>query len=115
MAEVAMINLFSYGTLQYESVQLATFGRMLEGSDDAMPGYRKDTLEITDARVIRTSGERFHPVVRPSDNPTDAVEGKVFRITAEELAAADGYEVSDYKRIEVTLRSGLAAWVYVSV
>jgi hypothetical protein len=37
----------------------------------------------------------------------------VFRITPEELAAADRYEVSDYKRIEVTLKSGLVAWVYV--
>lgn len=113
MTESATINLFSYGTLQFESVQLATFGRLLEGSDDAMPGYRKDMLEITDLAVIQTSGERFHPIVRLSDDPTDAVEGKVFSITRKELAAADKYEVSDYIRIEVTLRSGLSAWVYV--
>jgi hypothetical protein len=29
------------------------------------------------------------------------------------LKAADDYEVSDYKRIEVLLRSGSFAWVYV--
>jgi hypothetical protein len=93
------INLFSYGTLQLDSVQMACFGRLLQGRKDAMPRYRKDVVEITDPEVIRTSGERFHPIVVPSDDPSDAVEGKVFRITPEELAAADHYEVSDYKQI----------------
>jgi len=37
----------------------------------------------------------------------------VFRITTAELAAADTYEVSDYKRIAVRLKSGLEAFVYV--
>jgi gamma-glutamylcyclotransferase (GGCT)/AIG2-like uncharacterized protein YtfP len=113
MAERYTINLFSYGTLQLDSVQTATFGRLLEGRDDAMPRYRKDMVEITDPEVLRASGERFHPIVVPSDDPSDAVAGKVFKITPEELAAADRYEVSDYKRIEVTLRSGTLAWVYV--
>jgi hypothetical protein len=54
--------------------------RMLEGRNDAMPRYRKDVVEITDPEVIRTSGERFHPILVPSDDPSDAVEGKVFRI-----------------------------------
>ena len=36
-----------------------------------------------------------------------------FEITPAELAAADQYEVADYKRIAVTLLSGRAAWVYV--
>ncbi|BCQ64792.1 hypothetical protein PBOI14_65420 [Pseudomonas sp. Boi14] len=38
----------------------------------------------------------------------------MFCITPEELAAADSYEVSDYKRVSVTLASGIQAWVYVS-
>jgi hypothetical protein len=41
------------------------------------------------------------------------VSGTVFKITAEELAAADAYEVSDYKRIETILASGTRAWVYI--
>jgi hypothetical protein len=107
------INLFSYGTLQLDSVQMASFGRLLGGQDDAMPFFRKEMLEITDPNVLCLSGERFHPVVRPSEDPSDEVEGKVFQITQEELAAADRYEVSNYRRIEVTLKSGLVAWVYV--
>jgi hypothetical protein len=31
----------------------------------------------------------------------------------QELAAADEYEVDDYRRITVSLRSGDRAWVYV--
>lgn len=107
------ILLFSYGTLQQDDVQLSSFGRLLEGREDAMPGYRQSLIEITDPDVIRTSGKRFHPIVEASGNPGDEVEGKVFRITAAELKAADEYEVADYKRIEVRLRSGDFAWVYV--
>ena len=105
--------LFSYGTLQQDEVQLASFGRLLEGQDDAMPGYRQSLIEISDPEVIKTSGKRFHPIVEPSGNPADEVKGRVFRITEAELKAADAYEVADYKRIPVRLRSGNQAWVYV--
>ncbi|MDQ2103613.1 gamma-glutamylcyclotransferase family protein [Azospirillum isscasi] len=105
--------LFSYGTLQQEDVQIASFGRLLTGTADAMPGYRQEMLEITDPDVIRTSGKRFHPVVMESGDPADEVAGTLFRITPAELAAADAYEVSDYKRVAVRLKSGAEAWVYV--
>ncbi len=52
-------------------------------------------------------------MARPSGNPADEVPGVVFRITLAELAAADTYEVSDYKRIAIRLKSGLEAVVYV--
>jgi gamma-glutamylcyclotransferase (GGCT)/AIG2-like uncharacterized protein YtfP len=107
------ILLFSYGTLQLESVQRASFGRLLNGKRDAMPGFRKSLVEITDPEVLATSGERFHPIVVPTDDLDEKVGGTVFEITAAELAAADRYEVSDYKRVEVVLCSGLRAWVYV--
>lgn len=113
MSEYTNVLLFSYGTLQLESVQLASFGRRLNGHHDAMPGYRKEMLEITDAEVIRQSGEKFHPIVVPSENLSDEVTGMVFEITKNELDAADRYEVSDYKRIEVPLKSGKRAWVYI--
>lgn len=105
--------LFSYGTLQQDEVQLATFGRRLEGRRDALPGYATSLFEIRDAEVVKTSGKTHHFMARPSGNPSDEVPGIVFRITAEELAAADTYEVSDYRRIAVQLKSGLEAWVYV--
>ena len=105
--------LFSYGTLQLPEVQLAQFKRLLEGEDDAMPGFAQAMVEITDPEVLRKSGQRLHPIVSQTGNLADSVAGKVFAITAAELAAADAYEVADYKRVSVTLASGRAAWVYV--
>jgi hypothetical protein len=33
--------LFSYGTLQQEDVQWSTFGRLLEGQRDELPGFER--------------------------------------------------------------------------
>ena len=84
MTDSETIFLFSYGTLQLESVQLSSFGRRLVGRPDSMPRFRKDVIEITDPDVLATSGERFHPIVARSDDPTDAVDGMVFEITPAE-------------------------------
>ncbi|WFC41938.1 gamma-glutamylcyclotransferase family protein [Pseudoxanthomonas sp. SE1] len=113
MEDTRNILLFSYGTLQLENVQRSSFGRRLDGQPDAMPGYTRTMVEITDPAVLAASGERFHPIVSPSGDPTDEVAGTVFRISAEELAAADRYEVEDYQRVQVRLTSGREAWVYV--
>ena len=107
--------LFSYGTLQQADVQRATFGRLLEGRPDALPGYATSLVEIRDPEVVARSGKTHHPIVRRSSNPHDMVAGHVFKITTAELAAADAYEVDDYKRVAVRLRSGLEAFVYVAV
>ncbi len=105
--------LFSYGTLQQENVQRATFGRTLNGAPDALVGVKQELVEITDPDVLAKSGKRFHPIVTRSDISSDRVAGTVFEITSAELAAADAYEVDDYERIAVTLASGTKAWVYV--
>ncbi|MGF6570902.1 gamma-glutamylcyclotransferase (GGCT)/AIG2-like uncharacterized protein YtfP [Paraburkholderia sp. GAS333] len=106
-------NLFSYGTLQLEQVQLATFGRKLNGRADDMPGYSLTLLKIEDAEVVATSGKTHHPVVAYSGNPDDKVSGTVFAITPEELQHADDYEVDAYRRDRVVLASGVSTWVYV--
>lgn len=108
----ALEYLFSYGTLRMPAVQLATFGRLLQGHADTLPGYRLDQLEIRDAAVIGISGMTHHPTVVATGNPADSVSGNVFAITADELAQADDYEVEDYRRDRVRLASGELAWVY---
>jgi gamma-glutamylcyclotransferase (GGCT)/AIG2-like uncharacterized protein YtfP len=105
--------LFSYGTLRQREVQLTTFGRELRGRPDAIVGFELDHVTITDPHVIATSGSDRHPILRPSDRPDAQVEGTVFSITEVELAAADEYEVDDYRRVLAPLRSGGRAWVYV--
>jgi hypothetical protein len=105
--------LFSYGTLQQDGVQLSTFGRKLVGKPDALSGFKQTLVEIKDPHVLETSGKTHHPIVAFTGNKGDQVSGTVFEITDQELADADKYEVADYKRIGVTLASGIQAWVYV--
>ncbi|MBS9532136.1 gamma-glutamylcyclotransferase [Mycobacterium sp. M1] len=104
--------LFSYGTLRQREVQLATFGRELDGRPDAIIGYELQHVTITDPAVVALSGSDRHPILTPS-GPDAQVAGTVFAISTEELAAADDYEVDAYRRISVPLRSGGRAWVYV--
>jgi glutathione synthase/RimK-type ligase-like ATP-grasp enzyme/gamma-glutamylcyclotransferase (GGCT)/AIG2-like uncharacterized protein YtfP len=105
--------LFSYGTLQNAPVQLATFGRLLAGQPDRLRGYRREMIRIDDPQVVATSGASHHPIVHCTGIAEDAVSGSVFRVTPRELTHADAYEVDDYRRITVTLASGIEAWVFV--
>ena len=107
------IPLFSYGTLQRGDVQLATYGRSLEGEADTLAGYRLEVLPDRDPDAVRISGTKTHMVVRRTSEPADRVPGVIFLLTAEELAATDRYEGSDYSRAELTLESGRRAFVYV--
>ncbi|WP_106640702.1 gamma-glutamylcyclotransferase family protein [Allosphingosinicella vermicomposti] len=107
------IPLFSYGTLQQENVQLANFGRVLEGRADALVGFRLDAVAVDDPVVIATSGLAVHHIAVATGDPADQVPGTVFQITAEELAASDAYEVDAYIRIKTPLASGGTAFVYV--
>lgn len=106
--------LFSYGTLQTPEVQLETFGRHLGGTPDALLGYQLQMVAISDPQVVELSGESHHPIAIPTGDEASRVSGMVFAITLEELAHADGYEVSDYQRVMGKLDSGKQAWVYVS-
>ena len=106
--------LFSYGTLQLIEVQIETYGRKLSGDKDILNNYRIEQLEITDNTVLKKSQKRFHPIAIPDNYAENCIEGTVYEITQQELVETDKYEVSDYKRILVTLASGKKAWVYVS-
>lgn len=107
-------SLFSYGTLQSESVQLATFGRRLDGQPDALVGYSIVMIEIEDQDFVVTSGTPHHRNLRFTGIHSDIVEGTRLSLTKSELDLADSYEPSNYERIQVQLRSGATAWVYIS-
>jgi len=95
-------SLFSYGTLQHEEVQLSTFGRTLVGEPDTLPQYSQTTYGP-------------HLNVEFTGRLSDFVEGTRFEVSTAELEEADIYEATaDYKRIEVQLKSGKRAWVYLN-
>jgi hypothetical protein len=103
--------LFSYGTLQLEAVQLATFGRAVVGEPDELLGHLLTVVTISDPEVIAVSGSDRHPMLVPSPNARDSVTGTALALNTQELLA-DDYEAEAYGRTRVTLASGLVAWVY---
>jgi hypothetical protein len=105
--------LFSYGTLQLEAVQMATFGRLLEGTSDALCGFEQVALKIEDQSVIAVSGKAYHTIARFTGRDSDVLFGTVFGVTPGDIQNADKYEVDACKRIAVTLQSGVRAWAYV--
>jgi hypothetical protein len=108
------ILLFSYGTLQDKSVQIANFGRELIGRKDVLPGFVRGTVPIADQEINSSSGGAYYANAELSANPQDAISGMVFEVTEDDLGAADEYEnPANYHRILVTLGSGDQAWVYV--
>jgi gamma-glutamylcyclotransferase (GGCT)/AIG2-like uncharacterized protein YtfP len=97
--------LFSYGTLQQDSVQMSTFGRLLKAQSDELPGFEQSWV---------IDGSNQYANVTFNGKNDSSVRGAVFEITEAELAAADRYEqLASYKRISVMLASGKQAWVYI--
>ncbi len=99
--------LFSYGTLQDAEIQLATFGRLLEGEPDSLSGYCLEKLPFESSPV------GYYYNAGRSQDPTAKIVGTRFRLTREELLRSDQYEAdADYRRRLVRLDSGHDAWVY---
>ena len=105
--------LFSYGTLQLDAVQRAVFGRQLTGTRDVLPGFEEALLEIDDPATVSMSGKTHHAIAKFTGNTSDSIAGTVFAVTPDEVQRADKYEVAEYKRVSVVLRSGVRAWAYV--
>jgi hypothetical protein len=111
--EVHTEYLFAYGTLQLESVQMATFGRRLSGTSDVLRGFELALLKIENQAVIAASGTAQHTMAKFTGHASDGISGTVFAVTPEEIRSADRYEVPAVKRTGVILQSGLRAWTYV--
>ena len=106
--------LFSYGTLRLEDVQRKTFGRSLNGRQDALVGYQVVSVEIHDPdfKAKHVAGPQNN--LKYTGSTSDNVEGFALELTREELELADTYEPVEYKRKLVQLKSGVSAWVYLT-
>jgi gamma-glutamylcyclotransferase (GGCT)/AIG2-like uncharacterized protein YtfP len=109
-----MALLFSYGTLQQEEVQVATFGRKLDGEKDLLLGYEPSLVKIADPAVVARLKRTHHDNINPTGDDWSTVQGTVFEVTDDELASADRFEAEfAYQRVTAELASGKTAWVYV--
>lgn len=103
-----MEQLFSYGTLQSKEIQMQVFNKLLSGTEDKLLGYK-----LKDFQIEEEFGMEDYFVAIPSKNPSDAINGIAFTVTNEDLIKADQFESNAYKRIQITLQSGLTAWIYI--
>lgn len=109
-----MENLFSYGTLQEDRVQMNLFGRLLNGAKDFLAGWKLVSIEITDETFLANGEDKIQKTLIQSYNDTDLIAGTVFEISEAELLSADRYEPANYHRIKVVLQSGKEAWIYTA-
>ena len=94
--------LFIYGTLTKPEIQKDIFGRVVNGTSDALHGYKRSKIKI--------DGE-IYPLIIPDKD--GKILGLVIEISDDELNRADKYETEGYQRINVILESGIFGWVYV--
>jgi hypothetical protein len=107
--------LFSYGTLQLESIQLANFGRTLQGRTDSLPRFVAAPLPIEDPAIVEELGQTHYTIAQYTGIDTDEIRGTVYELTSDELEKADAYELPEYQRVPVILASGTRCWVYADV
>ncbi|MET6991230.1 gamma-glutamylcyclotransferase family protein [Sediminicola arcticus] len=98
-----LIQLFTYGTLQDQDIQLQLFGRVLSGEPDILIRYQLSKKKIMGR----------YTVIHKTNDPINRLEGIRYSLALQELLDTDTYEGEAYKRILVTLASGKKAWVYV--
>ncbi len=98
-----MEHLFTYSTLQDEQVQEYLFGRILNGSEDYLLGFKR----------LENAIYNRYPLVIRTDNAEDKVHGMAYEVTLSDLQKADIYETTAYKREKFALKSGKEAWVYL--
>ncbi len=104
--------LFSYGSLQQENVQLATFGRLLQGQVDELVGFEQSSITLDDPQTITFIGKTQRMIVKFNGRDDSRIAGMVFEHTEEELLKADQYECAPYEGVAARLASGKQAWVY---
>lgn len=105
--------LFSYGTLQLPRIQQAVFGKTLEGTKDSLIGYQLRELPLAEGEELPELEVAAYPIIHPSGDPADCIEGVVLEIDESDLLTCDEYEGPHYTRIREMLQSGISCWVYV--
>ena len=93
--------MFVYGSLLDPKLRLNVLGRDIEGKSDILEDYIVDTHSVLTAypTIIKLEG--------------GFVNGKIFKVNESDIEKLDSYESLYYKKVEVTLKSGVMSLVYI--
>jgi gamma-glutamylcyclotransferase (GGCT)/AIG2-like uncharacterized protein YtfP len=96
-----MLNMFVYGSLLDAKLRLNVLGHSIEGKSDILEDYIVDTHSVLTAypTIIKLEG--------------GFVNGKIFKVNESDIEKLDSYESLYYKKVEVTLKSGVMSLVYI--
>lgn len=103
-----MEKLFSYGSLRSKQIQIQLFNKVLTGTKDQLLGHKLKSLQIEEE-----FGMADYVVAIPTEGTSDPIHGVVYNISSSDLAKVDTFESNAYKRVQVTLKSGTVAWIYI--
>lgn len=105
--------LFLYGSWLQSNMQIEVFGRVLQGVDDTLIGYKLEHLKHTVKSTNGNDHETCFSVAIKSTVNSDRLDGKIFEITTEELYLTNKGGLEDCARVTLPLESGIRAWVYL--
>lgn len=100
-----MHKLFTYGTLQDETIEQMLFNKTLDGSKDSITGFEKQEI-ILEGNV--------YPILIKNNESTKVIKGTYYHLSNQEMLICDEYEGNEYKRVLVQLDSRIEAWVYIA-
>lgn len=100
-----MYKLFTYGTLQDETVQQMLFNKKIKGIPDSIIGF--------DKKEINLEGN-IYPILIKNQKSLEKIKGTCYNLSESDILICDEYEGCEYKRITTKLTSGIKAWVYIS-
>ena len=110
----ALPALLSYGSLQQRDVQLANYGRELEGSADVLVGYQLVPLAISDPRVLALSGKAVHGIARAqAATPLTASPAWCSSSATPNSRPATPMRLPNILGSKLRSKSGRSEWVYV--
>jgi gamma-glutamylcyclotransferase (GGCT)/AIG2-like uncharacterized protein YtfP len=100
-----MENLFAYGSLRKKKYK-KLFWTNTKRSSRKIIRYEVKRIEIEEF------GLENYPIITPTEDDSDCIEGIVYELTVEELQLSDTYEGNSYSRIQVPLKSKQMVWAY---
>jgi gamma-glutamylcyclotransferase (GGCT)/AIG2-like uncharacterized protein YtfP len=98
-----MAKLFAYGTLKEKTFKKISWSKSSQVPRNLL-GYSVHTIQIEEEFV------ETYPIITPTNNSLDCIDGIVYELTQKDLELADTYEGKYHRRIEV-LQSKEKVWV----